>query len=121
MAIARFTLTDDHPATFEVHWSWWGKERYLFEGVLLRSVWDLTSFTGMRTFQVNGHEVRISWSAKEAFVTNVYVDGKLRVENLFPQLTLKREPFSWKRWFRNVATSLVIGVVATIAYKYWRG
>ena len=120
MATARFTLTDADPSTFEVRWSWWGRAQYLYDGRLLQSLWDLTTFTGERTFTVGGHEVRISWAAKEGFVTRVHVDGNLRVDNLFPDFALKRRPFGWSKWLKTVAIWMVIGFIATFAYKYWR-
>ena len=120
VATATFTLTESDPSAFEVRWSWWGREQYLYDGRMLQSLWDLTTFTGHRTFTVDGHLVRISWAAKDNFRTRVHVDGNLRVDNLFPQLTLKRRPFSWSKWLKTVVIWMIIGFIVTIAYEYWK-
>ena len=120
VATAQFTLTDANASPLEVRWSWWGREQYFYKGQLLESLWDLTTLTGDRKFRVDGHEVRIAWAAEEDFVTRVYVDGSLRIDNLFPHLVRTRKPFSWVRWLKTVAIWMAIGAIATFAYKSWQ-
>lgn len=70
----------------DVRYSWWGREEYRLDGRLLHKRWNLT-FRGIREFVVESHVVRIEVSiGTENYDTRVYVDGKLHVEQLFPEI-----------------------------------
>jgi hypothetical protein len=117
MQIATFTLLDAEPQIFEVRWTWWGREEYLYDGSLLQRLWNLTTLSGGRSFQINGHAVRISWNAQEKFQTKVYVDGHIRVEDLFPSPTIRHAPTNWKKFLERTVIWAVIGYVGIWLYK----
>jgi hypothetical protein len=79
----------------KISFSWWGQELYYLDGQLLEKRWNL-AFAGARDFRIGGHLVRIEVSVgPKEYYTRVYLDGKLHVEELFPETRAKVE--KWKR------------------------
>ena len=83
------------PHTMEVEYRWWGREAYFVDGNLLHQRTNL-SLAGEREFKVGNHAVRIEVCVgpKEYF-TRVYVDGRLHVDELFPQVKARVD--KWKK------------------------
>ena len=99
MPRATFTFGDpSRPHTMEVDCRWWGRERYSVDGKVLDSRWSMAP-AGAREFQVGRHKVKIDVSVKE-YSTRVFVDDRLHVEELFPEVKARLEkwqkpPYSW--------------------------
>jgi hypothetical protein len=108
MPKASFNFGTAEPHRMEVSYSWWGREEYYLDGSLLEKRLNL-SFSGQREFRIGAHSVRIEVSAppKEYF-TRVFVDGKLHVQELFPEFKVRAEK-------RNTPCSPVLLILAALA------
>lgn len=63
-----------------------GGERYFVDGTLIGERWSLSA-AGSRDFEVNGHRISIVLrSEAKTVLSEAYVDGELKVKELFPQI-----------------------------------
>lgn len=87
-ATFRFGAGDVHE--FRVECDLLGGERYFVDQVLLAKRWSLSA-GGSREFDANGHRIRIVLRASpKEVISEAYVDGQLKVKELFPELTRLR-------------------------------
>lgn len=109
MPRASFSFGDNDSHTMDVDLRWWGQEEYFIDGVLAQKNWS-GSLAGKREFKVGNHVVRIDVAVgpKEYF-TRVYVDEKVHIEELFPEVKARVE--KWKRPPRSYVAPIVIVVV----------
>jgi hypothetical protein len=91
-AAFRFGVNDSHE--FRAECDMFGGERYFVDGALIEKRWSLGA-GGSREFEVDGHRIRISLRATSKEIrSEAYVDGQLRVKELFPQLAqMRRGPW----------------------------
>jgi hypothetical protein len=116
-ATFRFGAGDVHE--FRVECDLIGGERYFVDDVLLEKRWSLSA-GGDREFVTNGHRIRIVLrvTSKEV-VSEAYVDGQLKVKELFPQLSRMRKG-SGPVLFR-VAVWILIAAVSFVSARSWLG
>jgi hypothetical protein len=104
-----------HPAhRLEVvthHWT--GHEHYLVDGVVVGRDRNL-GWHADRSFAVGRHEVRLATRWYPLLPVELYVDGALQVDDLFPQLA----------WLKVLGGLPVLAVALTfagsIAFDLWR-
>jgi len=98
---------------FKIVYSMLGRERYLYDGKVIRSGWSLKA-KSIEVFDIAGDDLKIDNSASfKDFSSKAYVNGELIVEDLFPEVTnryLNRNKRSWKK----ALTSMTISCAATI-------
>ena len=108
----------------DVDYRWWAREAYYIDGNLVDRRWNL-SLKGNREFLAGGHTIGIEVAVgpKEYF-TRVHVDGKLHVDELFPELWARVE--KWKRPPRSYIVSVGIGVASAVivlwligVFRHW--
>lgn len=109
MPRASFGFGPANTHTMVVVFRWWGQESYFIDGQLAHKRWSV-SLAGSREFKVGDQAVRIDVSAgpKEYF-TRVFVDGKLHVAELFPEVKARVE--KWKRPPRSYILQFVVALV----------
>lgn len=103
----RFGPNDAHEFTAECDLI--GGERYFVDGILISKRWSLSP-TGTREFEANGHRVRIVLrSSGKEVLSEAYVDGELKVNELFPQFA-RVQKGSWPAVARAILWLLLAAV-----------
>jgi hypothetical protein len=124
MAVATFTF--GNPAhTMEVRWSALGFEEYLLDSQRIEKRWDMWTFSGERTFLVDGRQLRIAHHvSRNEFYARAYLDDELIVSELFPETAARfaqrRPRKSWRWHLGNFIVWMVIGFVGMYVYNHYR-
>ena len=95
-------------------------EKYYLDGVLIDKLWSLKP-SSIREFDVGGQSVRVEYKiARSEYYSKLYVNDKLHIEELFPELKkkyeerkLNKKKYNWK----VIVGIFFVSMVLAIAYK----
>ncbi|MGH8604899.1 MAG: hypothetical protein ACREXR_19570 [Gammaproteobacteria bacterium] len=108
------------PHIFEIDISLFGGEKYFVDGKLIDRKWSL-SFESIREYEIGGQVARVEFYAKQnKYSYQLFVNDKLHVADLFPELTKKMESRNLKNKGPNwkiVLIIFILSMAATILYK----
>ncbi|MGX9415711.1 hypothetical protein ACWU4D_00025 [Vibrio sp. WJH972] len=108
---------------FEIEYSIFGHERYLYDGEVIRTGWSIKT-QATEIFDIGDDEIKIenkvSFSEPNC---RAYFNGELIVDDLFPELTKKlqnRKKNSLKKTLAIMAFSCVLTMFLISIYNTYR-
>ncbi|OWQ48488.1 hypothetical protein CDL60_00875 [Roseateles noduli] len=120
----RFGENDRHE--FKIVCGWLGGEKYYVDDRLVSSRWSF-SFDGAHEVTYEQHRIRIEVKITlrpRKVISRAYVDGVLKVDDLFPEYSAyvekqrrKLEGWTWTAWFAKVFVWGLISFTAMTIYK----
>lgn len=120
---ATFPVDDKKEYTFVVDWAWYGAEKYYLNGELIKKQWSI-SLGGKRQFSVGGHQIELVFSVKTLEpLCKINRDGKLFIDELFPELKAKilakkKKGFSWNIFLKSAVIWFFVALLATFLFDY---
>ena len=113
MPQATVMIGEPEPKPFEVRFTWWGLEEFFYDGQLLERRWNL-GMSGQRQFQLPRHLVQVEVKiGRNEYFSRLLLDGKVYVEELFPQTKAQFERWKTPRHrLMRIAVFFVLGGIA---------
>jgi hypothetical protein len=116
-----FRFDAPEPKLMEVNLSWWGREQYILDGVVLLQQWT-PSFSSARQFTVGTRLLRIEvTTGLHDYCARAFLDGELYIDELFPEYRAMLE--SLKRqssWRSAIVPGIIGGALAAVIAALWR-
>lgn len=101
--------------SFEIEYSVFGYEKYLYDGKVIRSCWSFKTKQSTEIFDINGDELKIENKASfKSFNSSAFLNGQLIVDDLFPYLTRRIEQNKERNSWRKALVSMVVSCGLTM-------